>query len=289
MNDASTGANNEMDLVVAHRSQYVGLSNRAIASQFVGAQIPVINRKLGVGVSLSNDFIGYQRFSLMKASGAYHIDLKGNTLSFGIGLGAVQMNLNGARLRAAGGDYENQQVIHNDELLPEVGVGSAAFTSSAGVQFRTKKFTVGIGAQNINSPKIQFSSVSNGTFTELSRTINLHSTYVLDVGSVELHPSFFYKTDFIKHQMQTDLSVAFKNIILGAAFRGYSGFNNDAVIGHFGFRIKEKFRVSYSYDYNVSGLSPANSGTHEISFRFTNLKKFKEKSVGNILYTPRFL
>ena len=288
-NPALSGLNNEIDAVVAHRSQYVNLSNQIIASQHVGVHLPLLSNKLGVGFSLVNDYIGYQRYTAPTVNAAYHVPVGSNYLSLGAGLGFVQMGLNGSLLRGVDGVYTNGQVIHNDGLIPNDKVGGMNFTSSFGINFKGADYSVGVAMHNINAPRIRFDEQTNGTFTNISRTINLHGSYVISIGSVKMQPSFFYKTDITKHQLQTNLMFASNNILFGASFRGYSGFNNDAIIGHFGFKVKSNFSIQYSYDYVVSGLSQSSSGSHEISLRFQKKRKFDEKTTLNILYTPRFL
>lgn len=289
LNPSLAGVDGTITGTVAHRSQYVGLSNRAISTQYVGFSSPIFSNKFGVGLNVVNDQIGYQRFSSGDVTMAYHLALKKTTLSFGLSGGFIQLGLDGSLLRAADGNYTLGTVVHNDNLLPNVKVGGLSPTASSGIALKTGNFIVGVAGQNIISPKINFETPFSGTFTQINRTINTHSSYVIQLNKVKLVPMVFYKTDFVKHQMQGNFLIDFNNIFFGMAFRGYSGFNNDAIAGMFGFRVKKKISLGYSYDYNISGLSNSNSGSHEISVRYENLIKFKEKSTGNIMHNPRFL
>lgn len=289
LNPAMSGANSSIHASASHRSQYVGLSNKAISTQQLGFATPLFSEKFGVGLNVVNDQIGFQRYTLGNISLAYHQKIKSGSLSYGLSGGFVQLGLDGLLLRASDGNYASGTVVHNDQYLPDFRVGGMSPTLSAGLAYNNSRFTIGAGLQNLISPKISFESANSGTFTQINRTINAHSSYVIAINKIKLIPGVQYKTDLIKHQLQTNFLIDVKNIFLGMAFRGYSGYNNDALAGIFGFKIKNNFSIGYSYDYNVSGLNNSNSGSHEISIRYEKLIKFNEKSLGNIMHNPRFL
>lgn len=289
LNAAYSGAGSEINATVAHRSQYTFLTKRAIASQFIEFSMPIISKNYGIGLKVVNDFIGYQRYTLVELTGAYHLDVNKSRLSFGVGVGMVNLNLNGTQLRASGGDYQNEAVIHNDEFIPNINVGGVSPTFSFGMLYKFQDFEIGAAIQNINSPNILLLKFNSETNVSIDRTINLHSSYVIRLTNVNIIPMVNYNTDFVKHQMQIGINTEINNIYFGLAFRGYSGQNNDAVMGEFGLKIKEKLRIGYSYDYNVSFLNKSNYGSHEISISYTVSKAFKTKNKGNVLYNPRFL
>ena len=288
-NTAYSGYNGKLYATIAHRSQYTFLTKRAIASQFLEFSMPVFKKNYGVGIKIINDFIGYQRYTLAELTGAYHLNIKKSKFSVGIGVGFVNLNINGKELRASGGKYENELVIHNDELLPNINAGGISPTFSFGILYSISKFEVGLAMQNINSPKISLTKFNNETNVLIDRTINLHSSYVIKMTKINLIPNINVNTDFIKHQIQFGINAELHNIYFGIAFRGYSGKNNDAIMVVIGTKINNKIRIGYSYDYNVSYLNKSNFGSHEISVSYFINRKFLTKSKGNILYNPRFL
>lgn len=289
LNSAYTGYDSNIKATLAHRSQYTFLTKRAIASQFAEFSMPIFKKNYGIGLKIVNDFIGYQRYTLVELTGAYHLEINKSRLSIGLGVGIVNLNVNGAQLRASGGSYENEVVIHNDELIPNINVGGISPSFSFGMIYKYQNFEIGAAIQNINSPKIYLSKFNSVTNVKLNRTINLHSSYVIRLTKVNIKPVINYNTDFVKHQMQIGINTEINNIYFGVAFRGYSGQNNDAIMAEIGIKIKEKIRIGYSYDYNVSFLNKSNFGSHEISISYTVPKTFKIKNKGNVLYNPRFL
>ena len=210
-------------------------------------------------------------------------------MSFGIGLGLINLSLDGAKLRAPDGVYENESINHNDDLLLNFNVGGFSPTFSLGMIYDLSKFQVGISVQNINSPKILLLKSNSETNINIGRTINVHTSYVIEVSKVNIIPMLNYNTDFIKHQMQVGINTELNNIYFGLAFRGYSRLNNDALIGEFGVKLIDKLRIGYSYDYNVSQLNESNFGSHEISISYKINRKLSTKNKGNVLFNPRFL
>ncbi|MCB0509213.1 MAG: PorP/SprF family type IX secretion system membrane protein, partial [Bacteroidetes bacterium] len=207
----------------------------------------------------------------------------------GFSAGLVQLALDGSQLTAPDGEYLPGTVIHNDNFLPSSKVSSLAPCFSFGLIYGFSNFSLGIAMEELNKPKLNLSQDQSGTIIFLNRTINIHSSYVIETEKLRIIPSVFVKTDFIKWQAQTEVMIKWKKILAGLGFRGYSGLNNDALIGVFGFSLKEKVQVAYSYDYNLSYLNNSNSGSHEISLKLELPRSFKQNVKTNMMYNPRFL
>lgn len=289
LNPALSGSESLLQATIAHRSQYTFLSKRALASQFAEFSMPIFAKNYGIGFRLVNDFIAYQRYTLAELTGAYHLSINKSTISFGIGVGISNLSINGNKLRAAGGNYENQLVIHNDEIIPAENSGGIAPSFSFGVHYKIASFKLGIAVQNINNPKFKLLKSNLETNISIDRTINAYTSYVIELKNVNIEPMASFNTDFIKHQIQFGILTEINNIYFGLSFRGYTGLNNDALIGTFGLKIKDMIRLGYSYDYNVSFLNKSNFGSHEISISYFLPQKFSTKNKGNVLFNPRYL
>lgn len=289
LNTAYTGCDSELNATVAHRSQYVGLGTKAIGSQFASFSIPVFTPKFGLGFRMINDFIGLQRYTDIEINSAYHVLNKKHKLSLGVGLGVIQLGLDGTNLTAPDGNYLPGMVVHNDDFLPNVKSSGLAPTFSAGILYGYNNFLIGAAIQNLNTPQLKISNTNNGTIIFINRTINMSTSYVINLKSVKIVPSVYVKTDFEKVQAQIELQTYWRKILVGAGFRGYNGLNNDAIIGMFGVRVKDKVQIAYSYDYNLSYLNNSNSGSHEISMKMDLKRKFKTNVQEKIFYNPRFL
>ena len=186
LNPSLAGSRSAVIGTIAHRSQYVGLGGKAISTQHLGFSSPIFTNKFGIGVKFVNDQIGYQRFTIGEFALAYHASIKKSEISFGASGGFVQLGIDGSLLRAADGNYTSGTVVHNDEFLPNTKTAGFSPTVSSGITFKTGNFTVGAAAQNILSPKIIFDSSISETYTQINRTINVHSSYVIQLNKIRL-------------------------------------------------------------------------------------------------------
>ena len=75
----------------------------------------------------------------------------------------------------------------------------------------------------------------------------------------ELQPSLFVKTDLTFFQGEANLRVRYNKFLTGGVGYRY----NDAVIATLGAEYKNFF-LGYSYDYPLSAVSKASSGSHEV-------------------------
>ena len=73
LNPAYSGFASNLNVTLAHRSQYVGLGTKSIGTQYASFSSPFLSSKFGLGVRLINDFIGLQRYTNIDLDAAYHV------------------------------------------------------------------------------------------------------------------------------------------------------------------------------------------------------------------------
>lgn len=288
-NPAYAGCLDCIEGSLLYRNQYVNLTTRPIQTEGFNFNSPIVKASSGIGVTLINDQIGWQRSTYLSLNYDYRKTFGWGKVGVGVGLGFVQTSLNGAELRASDGDYTGGTVNHNDPDLPNTNVNGISPDLSLGLYIsKDDKYFAGAAMNHIEwaSAKI---NVSAGT-TDLNFARNLFITGGYDfqlTKKLSLMPSTIIKTDL--KQVQVDLGGTFtiiNNILAGITFRGYDKNTIDALSFVLGVKYKG-FRLVYSYDANLSYLSNFNSGTHEISVRYCYGLKKKEVP-GYLYHNPRY-
>ena len=286
-NPAYAGSVDALEVSALHRSQYVDLSNRFIASQGFNINIPVYLISSGVGVTVMNDFIGYQRSTYVALNYDYRKNFKWGKMGIGIGAGLIQTSIAGDKLRTPEGDYSTG-VNHNDNLVPQTLQNGIAPDFSFGIYFNNQKYYAGASINHIALSSASIKTNSGKTKLNFSRNLFFTGGYDFTITpKLRLMPSAIIKTDLKK--VQVDFSATFtiiQNIITGISFRGYSKKTIDALGLMLGFNYKG-FQLIYSYDANLSYLNHFNSGSHEIGLSYQYLLKKKE-SRGYLYHNPRY-
>lgn len=286
-NPAYAGSFDGLEVSAIHRSQYVDLSNRFIATQGLNINIPVYAISSGVGITVMNDFIGYQRSTYVALNYDYRKNFKWGKMGIGIGAGLIQTSLDGTKLRTPEGDY-NTGVNHNDNLVPETLQNGIAPDFSFGLYFNNDKYYAGASINHIAFSSASIKTKTGKAKINYARNLFFTGGYDFKVSDkLSIMPSAIIKTDL--NNVQVDISATFtiiRNIITGISFRGYSKKTIDAMALMLGFRYKG-FQLVYSYDANLSYLTKFNSGSHEIGLSYQYLLKKKE-SRGYLYHNPRF-
>lgn len=287
-NPAYSGSLNGFEVSLLHRSQYVSLADRMIATQGFNFNIPVAAISSGLGITAINDFIGYQRSTYISLDYNYRKDFNWGKMGIGIGAGLIQTSLDGAKLRAPDGEYSGSTVNHNDDLLPNTLQNGLAPDLSAGIYFNNDQYFAGASLNHIALSAAKMHTAVSTTDINFARNLVFMGGYDFRVSKkLSIMPSAFVKTDL--KQVQVDISGTFTiidNILTGISFRGYNKKAIDALGLIFGFRYKG-FQLVYSYDANLSYLTKFNTGSHEISVSYRYGLKRKE-SKGYPYHNPRF-
>ena len=287
-NAAYAGSQEGFEFSLLHRSQYVGLADKAISTEGFNFNIPLNSISSGIGVTAINDLIGYQRSTYISLDYDYRKNFTWGKMGIGIGAGIIQTSLDGSKLTAPEGVYTGGVVNHNDNSIPNTLQNGIAPDLSFGVYFNNDKYFAGASINHIAFSSAKIHSALSTTDINFARNLFFMGGYDFKLAKkLSFMPSAIIKTDLTK--VQVDISGTFTiidNILTGISFRGYTKNTIDALALIFGFRYRG-FQLVYSYDANLSYLTHFNSGSHEISLSYRYSLKKKENH-GYFYHNPRF-
>ena len=287
VNPAYTGLDNALSATAQFRSQWVGMDGHPVTQNIaLHSPVPVLHG--GLGISLMNEQAGVLRNTVVAMCYSYILKTRAGDFSLGISGGAVQVNVDGSKLRAPDGVYTNG-INHNDFLLPIVPVSGLAPDFSAGLFYSGKNLSVGLSANHVIPQPVKLDAEGSSLQFDYERQYYLQMGYLAKLTkAISIRPSIMVKSGGNRLQGEADLLAVYKDFLwFGAGYRGFNDQTMDALIGILGISISENLRLGYSYDYNTSSLGSANNGSHEIvlNYRINLMKPLKP---GKVVYTPRF-
>ncbi len=237
------------------------------------------NKSSGVGLYVTADDSGNGALKTTKLGGMYSYRIRIKD----------QIYIKGALDVAYGQTRIDQsKLIFLDNLDPQFGLttpGGVSFPSaevlnpspsksyldvSSGILLYTPKFYGGISFKHMNTPNVDFIDDLTGEKGNLPLRWSIHggSQINLDRGNNGEYGTFISPNVLIVKQndfWQANVG-AYVNVIqvfAGAWYR-HSGNNSDSVIASVGGK-SGIFKITYSFDYTISGLAINSGGSHEIS------------------------
>ena len=268
VNPASAGSSEAICASLLYRSQWVSFDG-APKSAVIGIDAPLANNKLGVGLSINRDEIGFEDALTAKLALAYRFDVGNGKLGVGVDAGLLQNSL--------GGDFiapTNQ----NDPSIPKNTVSGTTFDLGAGVYYNTEKLYVGLSSTHLMESEVDLD--------KFSKTYRRHYYGMLGytfelTPSVALKPMVFVKNVTDNTTIDVNVNAHFNN----KYWAGLSWRNQDAVVAMIGMTFMENFKVGYAYDFTTSGLKDYSNGTHEIMLGYCfNVKKKVPVSIRNVRF-----
>jgi type IX secretion system PorP/SprF family membrane protein len=271
INPAYAGARECLSGTALYRQQWVGLDGAP--STITGTvHAPLMQQKVGVGLTFMNDKIGVSQRTSVTANGAYRIHMNSANLSFGLQLGLVSLSENLAQLDL----QQDQQFSSNTgkRTAPNFGFG---------MYYSTPKWYAGFSIPRMLQNKMDVSSGSTEVKNQLKAS-DFH--YLITGGSVhaiteaiKLRPNVMMKVvSGAPIQLDLNANVLFSDFIwTGLGYR-----SGDAINLMIGAYITKQLRLGYSYDYTLSALQDFNTGSHEIMLGY-DLNFSKDKVI-----TPRY-
>ena len=272
INPAYAGSREQISATMVYRNQWVGLEG-APKTQTASIHGPLMNKKLGLGLSIMNESIGVTRDFSVYASYAYRLQFRASSLAFGLQGGLInhQENLS----EVVTNEENDPEFLYNTPrvVLPNMGFG---------MYYNTDRFFAGVSIPRMFENKVAGDGTGDVTNDFNFETWHYYVTsgYVFPVSEeVKLKPTVMVKA-VSGAPIVGDFSVnaLFKEKIwVGASYR-----TGDSFAGMFNLQLTPQLRLGYSYDYTVTELSAYSNGTHEINLGYDF--SFNKKKV----VTPRY-
>jgi type IX secretion system PorP/SprF family membrane protein len=267
INPASAGSREQISATMVYRNQWVGLEG-APKTQTASIPGPLMNKKLGLGLTVMNESIGVTHQFAVYGNYAYRIQTGTN--------GALAMGVQGGFIN----HQENlSEVITNEENdneflfnTPRVVLPNAGF----GMYYNTDRFYAGLSIPRMFKNKVEGDGSSDVINKMELRNWHYYfsSGYVFPVSeSIKLKPSVMVKA---VSGAPLIADVTLQALFMDVFWLGFSYRTEDSFSGLATFQITPQLRFGYSYDYTTTELNNYSSGTHEINlgydFSFTRKK-----------------
>ncbi|WP_235005276.1 PorP/SprF family type IX secretion system membrane protein [Pedobacter nyackensis] len=286
INPAYAGYKEQLNLHAFYRNQWTGIEGSP-KTMSLAVDAIANDGNVGLALQITSDRLGAQRNESVYANYAYRIRMNAegtSRLAFGLGLGAVQLGVDGGLLNP--NDPEPHQPIGvQSTILPDARVG---------VYYADERFYAGLSADNLI---LQYMDVDKYAFIAQPKPhFYLTAGMLLPLSQdVLLKPSFLLKDDR-GGPTSMDLSafvILGEKFWLGGSYRtGLKLYNksylqNDlstlnSAVAAMQIFPSSNLRVGYAYDFSISQLQGYSSGTHEISIGYF----FNRKNTR--MLTPRY-
>lgn len=264
-NPANTGDTDFLRLRGGARLQWIGV--RHAPQSFVATgDMPFLlaKKRIGAGVTFSQESIGLFSNLLISAQGSYKLKALGGIFGFGLQVGYYNTRFKGSDVYIPDNDDYHQP---NDPSIPTQDLTGNAADFSLGVSYTHRLFHLGISALHLTGPEVNMSiegTEANDTqefSTQLRRTFYFEadSNIELQNSLFQLQPALLVATDLNSFSAGLSLRTTYNRFL--SAGIGYRW--NDALSIMIGAEFKNFF-LGYAYDYPLSALSKATSGSHEI-------------------------
>jgi type IX secretion system PorP/SprF family membrane protein len=271
VNPAYAGYKEDWTLNLVSRLQWTGINGAPKTGAIsIDGLTDDVYKNVGLGVVVVGDQLGPQTTTTAYVNYAYRLQLDDEDtrrISFGIGFGASQYVVDESKFVAS--DLTDPSLISGtlSKLSPDFRFG---------IFYNSPNFYIGASALNVLADA---NFKDNAAVVREARTFYFTAGYMMAInGNLDWKPSILIKEDF-RGPTNIDLSTNFllgKTLWLGATYRtGVPTFNKaalqtavshyDAIAGIVQYYVNERFRIGYSYDFNMNKLANYSNGTHELS------------------------
>jgi len=286
INPAYAGYKEQLNLHAFYRTQWTGIEG-APKTMSLAIDAVANNGNVGLALQISSDRLGAQRNQSIYANYAYRLAMNSDgssRLAFGVGVGAVQLGIDGSLLNP--NDVEvNQPIGNQNSILPD---------ARAGIFYSDNRFYAGLSADNLVS---QYIDIDRYAFIAQPKPhYYLTAGMLLPINQdIQIKPSFLLKDDR-GGPTSLDLNAFFilgEKLWVGGSYRtGVKLYNKNYLQGDLSqlnsavaaiqVMPNSNLRIGYAYDFSIGPLQGYSSGTHEISLGYF----FNRKNIR--MSTPRY-
>ncbi len=282
INPGYAGSKDATDITGIFRSQWLGLDG-APQTQLVSLNMPLMNKRVGVGLNLVRHSISiYRRFSA-EATYSYRIRMGRGTLGVGVQ----------GSIRQISADYADERLsavqgLGLDSAIPDLAQNKIVGNFGAGLYYNTSKYYVGISAPRFLKNNIAFNDLGGVLAREIPH-FSIMGGLLFEINeNLDIQPQLLIK--YVDHApLDADVNATFifkKLYMAGLTYR--TGGSSVTGIGEsidfmLGAHIVNNLFFGVSYDMTLSDIKDYNSGSVEGVLRYSF-----GTSEGEEIINPRF-
>ncbi len=260
-NPGAAGSTGLPCLTAFHRQQWVGLDGAPI-TQALSFNAPVLASRVGVGLTLVNDRIGFYNSTYAQVAYAYRVDLAGGKLGIGLHGSMTRYEADLSEVRTISGSNKTQEDMMDFSYLFNMGMG---------FHFENERFFIGAAIPQVldrgqSNGQVRHVFANAGAVLELSPALRMRAAGAVRV--VENAPPSF----------DAHLGFGFTEearLWLGSTLRlsnNYDGLGGDALVAVGQYQISERIRAGLAYDYGLGALRSGNAGSFEFLLEYAFVK-----------------
>jgi type IX secretion system PorP/SprF family membrane protein len=269
INPGSTGVKRLLDARVNYRHQWAGYEG-APRTASLGINGRLAQGKMGAGFSLMQDQSGPVKKLSFGGTYAFHIMFPDCELSAGISGIGTQATLLGDKITLR----DNQDPAINQNINNTSFSGDAGF----GIYLYNDRFHTGISVLQPIQAKTEFYREDTLKKGFIKNAVHLNFSLGYNYSQ---NPDYIWQSSLFSSYVSGSPLILDYTLLLNYKERFFGGFSirlGDAVALHVGASFLEDFQVSYSYDFLISKLRVASSGSHEITLVYsTNFTRSKHR------------
>jgi type IX secretion system PorP/SprF family membrane protein len=284
VNPGYAGSMDMISINALVRNQWMGIvsSGAPLSTLFsINAPFTMLQRSHGVGLSIINNTIAFNRDLGLKLSYAYRSKMKFGDGKIGIGLsiGYISSKIDFNKILAPLGGFGKSGT---DNALPTGNSSKGTYDVGTGIYYNTEKLYMGISATHLVTGNLDFAS-SNAGSTTATNTLDAYYyiphiyitagyNYQLSNPMLEIVPSFFIQTTGSITVINFNTNIVYNNRVWG----GLSYRSDNAISALFGLELAEGVRFGVAYDYETSEIGKISDGSLEVAVIYSfKLKKEK--------------
>ncbi|TVR78741.1 MAG: type IX secretion system membrane protein PorP/SprF [Chitinophagaceae bacterium] len=255
INPAYAGSREKISLTALYRHQWSGMDGAPRTISF-NAHSPLLNDRIGLGLSVVNDRIGVTNTNHINGAYAYRLPTDIGRLSFGIQGGFSHYNSRWSDLVLNDAGDNNFSSNSPNLFLPNFGFGIYLYDHN--------RYYVGVSAPQLLNNSLNESLSLEGT----NNVARQFKHYFFTAGYVAKLNEFmkFKPSVLLKYVHGAPLQADFNASLLfyDALWVGASYRTGDSFVFMVEYYFGERFRAGYAYDYTITELNNYTSGSHEI-------------------------
>lgn len=254
LNPAYTGANGHFSATALYRDQWVNLNGAPTISTFT-AHGPIKNKRISLGMMVTNDKVGVHSDLGVYATYAYHIPLNNGKISLGLQAGFNNLQSN----------FSELNIRDIDDPFLTGSLSSLKMNFGTGVYYHSQRSYIGVSIPYIRRKRV----IKDATYIremDESRNYYVNAGTVIDINHrVKVKPSALLRLENgMPVAGDLNVNVYLDDVLnLGASYR-----SGDSFISLFEIKLNDFLRLGYAYDWVISDLAAYTKGSHEFMLNY---------------------